>query len=385
MQANRNVMIMAAYMSVYGGNFIASLVALDEVLSKGGKDIIFVFPPLAKHREWCKRLVEKNITVLFLDPKLGRLKQTIELLKVAKKYHCGLIYTHFTQYDVVSALGCWLRPSLKLFWHVHSDFTGVGDSSSQYSLKNRLKAYMRNCIIGRKAALISVSEHLNERFLTLGKPTKLCIYLPNAVAKDRFIEESMNREEARFRMSITCQQVFVLLFGWHPQVKGMDIAVEAMRIARKSNQNLVLGIVVGEQCNEERAIEYINTHTNCSGREEWIVYLQPVEDVFLYHRAADIMLSSSRSEGFSYSILETLSIGNLVVNSDIRGTRWAKEHALTYTFISENAEDCSHALLEAAGQLSNMDHQRIKAQTMEDIAKQYDIRKWCQTVIGIFD
>ena len=132
---------------------------------------------------------------------------------------------------------------------------------------------------------------------------------------------------------------------------------------------------VGAGGNEEKLRAYIAENTACTGQEEYFVFLPPREDIFSLHEAADILISASRSEGFSYAILEMLSIGGKVVMSDIPGTRWAKEYAATINFASGDAERCAEAIETA----------RVMPVDSEAIAKAvrdaYSIDKWTVAVI----
>lgn len=381
-EKNNNVIVLAGYKAVYGGNFIPSLINLENTLLEQDINTIYVFPPLAKERDWCKKMIEEGKTILFLDPNSGKLEQVFKLIKWLKFYKCGIIYTHFSQYDIISSICSYLKTNTRLFMHVHSDFTGVSDSSKQ---QIKIKSYIRNRILGRKATLIPVSDHLREYFIKLGVPDNRCIYLPNGLSTNRLVQEPINRNELRMRLSLTSEQKLILSFGWEPHIKGVDIAVESIRLARISNPNLCLGIVIGNTYSEKQKwIDYINKSTKCTGIEDWIIYLEQKEDVFLYHKAADIMLSSSRSEGFSYTILESLSIGNPVVSSNLRGTNWARKYALTNVFASENITDCAHAILDAIKQSEGKNFELKKSQTIKRISEEYSIENWCKKISEIF-
>ncbi|MFJ7856238.1 glycosyltransferase family 4 protein [Peribacillus frigoritolerans] len=381
MKKNKNLIILAGYKAVYGGNFIPSLINLENTLLAQGINTIYVFPPLAKEREWCKRLIEEGKTILFLDPDSGKHEQVFKLIKWLKFYKCGIIYTHFSQYDIISSLSSYIKPNTRLFMHVHSDFTGISDSSNQ---QIKIKSYIRNRILGRRSTLISVSEHLREYFKNLGVSDNRSIYIPNGLSAKRPVNNTIDRDEFRLRLSLTNQQKLILLFGWEPYIKGIDIAVESLRIARESNPNLCLGIVIGNNYKKEKWIDYIKNNTNCTGLEDWIIYLQQKEDVFSYHNASDVMLSSSRSEGFSYTILEALSIGKPVVSSNLRGTNWARKYGLTHAFASEDINDCAHAILEAVKLSEDKDFELVKSQTIKKISEEYSIESWCNKISEIF-
>lgn len=113
------------------------------------------------------------------------------------------------------------------------------------------------------------------------------------------------------------------MFGWHTQVKGVDIALKAFKDLLHQHPNahllLVTSSAQGEDGTRKIAREFVDDDTLSK-----VIFLPPSQEVEKYHAAADIFLSSSRSEGFSYSILEALYLGELVVSSDLDGVQWAK-------------------------------------------------------------
>ena len=78
----------------------------------------------------------------------------------------------------------------------------------------------------------------------------------------------------------------------------------------------------------------------------WLSVIRPRDDVATIFAAADIFVSSSRDEGFSYSIGEAMASRLPVISSDIEGpaTYFAAEGVVT--FPSEDANALAAALRE---------------------------------------
>ena len=192
-------------------------------------------------------------------------------------------------------LAALLRPRLTLVLHQHSDFS----AGRRPGIRVRLRRAGLCCIdalLGRRLRQIYVNEAMPR-----GK-NSLCIR--NALAPNRFTDELWDRERTRRALGLPDGTAFALLFGWSPHIKGVDVAAEALRLLHAAGHTeFVLGVVGGRAYPEERLRAYIAETTGCTGQEAYLRFLPPLEDVFRYHRAADVMLSASRSEAFPYSIL----------------------------------------------------------------------------------
>jgi len=108
--------------------------------------------------------------------------------------------------------------------------------------------------------------------------------------------------------------------------------------------------------------------------------LPPVENVFDYHKAADIMLSASRSETFSYALAEALYARVPCVLSDIPGTRWAKDYETTLVFPVGDDAACAEALKKAAAGFSPAAFEAARQRAETDCS----IARWVDGVITVY-
>ena len=99
--------------------------------------------------------------------------------------------------------------------------------------------------------------------------------------------------------------------------------------------------------------------------------------MFACHRAADVYLSSSRKEAFSYGLLEAISQNTPIVVSDIEGTRWAMEYDKAAMYPVEDPAACANAI----GRAVEMGRRESNG---EDLVERYGIKKWCRAVMGVY-
>ena len=152
------------------------------------------------------------------------------------------------------------------------------------------------------------------------------------------------------------------------------------RIVEAGQAEWKLGVICGREMTCEKMPGWIKEHTSFSGSEDWILYLPPTEEIGRYHEASDIMLSSSRSETFSYSVLEALWFGKRCVISDIPGTEWASSYPSVSVFRSGDPVSCSEALLSSSAE-AGPDIEIIRRTIYAD----YALEDWTKQVLSVYD
>lgn len=310
----KTINIACSYASKYGGNFIPSILSLANEISKNNK-VIFSFPETAKDRNWCHYLQEKGYLVNFFRAETRHEIQDIKKINKANKV--DLIYTHFISTPIVKLLSPFSK-KLKMVIHVHSDFSaGVKNKSLITKIK---KALFTNAL-RKDAKYIYVSKSMMEQEKTMNS-----IYVRNALCLDRIPCKKLNKEEVLKRIKKKKGDIVFLAFGWSPKVKGIDITVKAFLEARQSFTQGAKLLIVCDDNGVDKCLSYLKNEINYDQKDDDIYFLNPSEDVFSYYELADVFISSSRSEGFSYSLLESLYFGLEALVSDIDSTLWSKQY-----------------------------------------------------------
>ena len=156
----------ASFPAPYGGNFIASLRALEVLCEKQGWTFVLALPAAAAKRDWCARLIADGCQVRFLPNNASVLRYSWVLAGLALSSNAVLIHTHFSLYDVAAwAARCLLRlrrRQLRVIWHVHSDFP------VRMTPLRRAKDLLKYRVMGRNVRIIAVSEHLRRQIIEAG-------------------------------------------------------------------------------------------------------------------------------------------------------------------------------------------------------------------------
>lgn len=365
LQNGKKMLLLCGYKSIYGGNFVPSLMALEEKLNTYGISCIYAFPKEARSRQWIAFLKTEGKNIVFFDINLSYKDFVLKLAKIVDDNQINYIHSHFTPI-LKMELFAKLHKEIKVFYHIHSDF-----SAGKKDIKQKLKTKLVYKLFSGNVVFFSVSKAFVEF-----NPKKI-FYVPNGLAKNRIACNHVGRKQVRDEYKVTDDEVLCEIFGWTPVVKGVDIAVNAIQeLNVQNNIKVKLAIVCGREMTVERMKKWISQNTNCSGEEDYLIYWEPKEDVFSYHEAADILISSSRSEGFSYSILEMLSLGKTCVVSDIPGVAWAKKYETTISFLTESVSGCVDALCKAID-----NNCRQNAEVADSVQKDFAIDAWIESII----
>lgn len=363
------VFLCGGYRASYGGSFIASLQRLEVRLNSDA--CVYVFHKSVSARPWCKVLMQRGAAVAFLDfdaPVLTRIK---DMLALIDRLNPDIIHVHFGEKVTPSICGL-LRPSICIFEHIHSDWS-MGRQGER-GLCGLTERFRRSVIklITHKNRKIAVSEKLAVQ--------NGAVYVPNGIDCGR-IYRTEDPREAKRKLGLNPEGIAVLVFGWSPEVKGVDIAAEAVgSLCRNTDLHLELLIVTGE--NPDAVRQWLSEHTVCD--LDFIHFLPPAEDVYRYHDAADIYLSASRSEGFSYTLCEALSIAKPCVSSDIPGVKWARDFKSVVFFESGDVQACAQAIMQAADSLQDAEKIHKQESDSKRIISEYSAEIWADRISELY-
>lgn len=358
--------IASSYSSKYAGNFIPSLFALAKKL-KENYQVIFSFPTSARNRFWVDYLLKNGFKVFFFINSSNK-KMIKSLKRINKENGVSLFYSHFISTPIVKMLSP-ISHKLKLILHIHSDFRC---GSNKLSFSSKIKRFVFDKCVRRDASYIYVSDVMKSEDNNCNS-----YYVRNALNVDRIIS---NEQKNKLDESIfSKEKIKFLTFGWSPETKGIDIVCDAfIRMKEEDRKKAILFIVVDEN-GEEKCINFVNKAINVDiEKYENIVLLEPQEDVFELYRQCDVFISSSRSEGFSYSILEALYFGLDVLASDIDGTRWA--HNLgTKLFSIKDTNELTNLMR------TSLALNRCPKVMQTDLAKLFSISTWVNEISSIIE
>jgi len=366
---------LAGFAAPYGGNFLASLLALEKACTEKNIRLLFIFSEEARLKNWCLKLIASGRDVYFLPTNVGLIQQAFTLLKIIKTKGVRIIHTHFSQYDVTAWLtGMVLRfygKKVLVIWHHHSDFP------QKNTILRPIKRFIKHHCIGRSVFIITVSEHLKQREIGWGMSSQRITTINNGIDFNRAITTSRSKSQVLSNLNIPKGRLFILMFGWNPPIKGVDVALNALIKVNAIRPEVILGIVGTDELRN-----YVQSFFN-GKLPEWICLMPPTEMPADYYQCASIFVSASRSEGFPYALCEAIINGCFVISSDIPGTNWAQSLPGFQFFPVGNFDSLSKTILKVISQTEE-ERFRLIDNARQAILKEYDIARWCRRILEFY-
>ena len=355
----KNVLLICGYAAPYKGNFIPSLEYLEDTY-KDGK-MVYMFPENAKNVVWMADFQE-NHCVYFMSMGFFGKKVNWKILKELKNIlqieDIKIIHTHFLvyNYSLFVAKHTFAR-NIRMIAHIHNQFAIPSTKSAP--IKKFVMENTYDTIIGVSK---SVAEGLNRQI-----KHKDITYIDNAICfsrLDTYEKISLRDNE---------NQKVVLMAGWPALVKGVDIAAQAILELRNDGCDIKLCIM---QSGDFEQTQHCVTEA-IGSYPDWVEILPPREDVATYYNAADIFLSASRTEAFSYCLVEAAYCTPMLITSDIPGPSDLKIDGME-KFVSEDVEDLAHKMKELL--VISMDVEERKY----NVIRLYELRHWAEAIAELY-
>lgn len=361
-----NVLILADYRTPCSGNFIGSLYDLAKKFKFSGiGELVFVFP---EEKPWINLLRKQDCKTYFVDPNANNSIETIK--RIVEDESIDLIHIHFgfMQRKIVDAFGG--SDNVQIIIHDHMDY--VSDDIMIKALARQVASSLYYRL--KKVSVISVMAKKSKGYFLLGKRN---YHIPNGLSYTRYIDTNTDVENVRQKLNLEQKKVCLLL-GWHAKWKGVDIAIQVAEKLYQEDKSWVIAIVGYGENPPVEVIKKLEQLSGVYGFESFVRFLQSTEDIFSYDKMADVCLSASRKEAFSYGVLEAISQNTPVVISDIEGTKWANAYNKCFEYATEDAEACKAAVLKA------FDTKTLDSNSIE-IIENYSIDLWIDSILKVYN
>ncbi len=354
--------------SPYLGNFMSGqLVLADAVARDLGLATHLVLAQGALGQPWLAELDRPHLSWSIL-PGRGRRTRLRHLERVVREHGGAIVHSHFTEADLEAALVAH-RCRARCVWQMHTGF-------ESYSLRQRAKDLVKVHALGRRVdRLIAVSEWIASLARRRGFPNDRVVVLPNAIVLERFARLP-DRTAARARFGLPPDAHVALALAWWPEAKGADVVVDALRrLAADSGGPPPIGLLVGE----ERLESFVRSAL--PDEVPWLRLTRFVEDAAWLYAAADVFVSASRHEGYSYAVGEALACGLPVVLTDIDGTRLYADAPGAFVFHVDDPEGLAARLADL---LADPDRQALGAANRSWAHDHLGIDRWCSRMTALY-
>jgi glycosyltransferase involved in cell wall biosynthesis len=357
----------------YPGSFIDALLSLSTYCrNRMQLETFCLFPERARGRKWLQRLDAERVLYDFI-PKSRTV--VFDVHSLLKSYNTLVFHTHFFLYDMaVIFLKLLFYKSSRVVWHLHG--------MSELTLAQRAKDIFKVKILGNYYGdqFISVGHGVYQDALIRGFREDKLILAYNGIDINRFIMNAELGYSFRESLGISKEHYVFLLIGWSPIRKGVDIFIRAAEELYKKNNQKVLFLVVGRK----QAREFISSLPQSSRLGPALRLIDPVEDFSLLLNSIDVLVSASRSEGFSYAILEAMAARRLILCSDIAGVpKELKQVRGVRLFPSEDWKMLSE-LMEKVQSLSPVEREPLRDANFRYVADNFSLERWTEQMGSIY-
>ena len=368
---NKTILHLTDYGAPYAGNFIASLTALESLLDSNEAKTVYVLPSRASDRVWAQEMAQTH-DVRFL--KNGGFFSYLRQVRVLlKETNADVLHEHFIHFS--EKLAAWFasktcghRVETVLHLHNHIELP----KSPLLRLPHML--YFRSV-----SRFVCCSESVAAHIIADGVTKERVRVAQNAIAFERL---DCFDSSVRASLHLPQQAKLALMFGYNYSIKGVDLAVNAVRLLRE-REGLPVTLAVALSSNLEQVRLRICAELGVSDVPDWILLLPPREDVSSYYRMADVFLSPSRQEGFCYALVEAAYCRTPVLASAINAQ---KDLALPKSafFPPEDVEALASALLRVLSEEHTASRAQALEQAGERVRQTYALSRWAERVLAAY-
>lgn len=354
------------YFADFKGSFINQLELLADKIKRSGGQCTFIFPKQAKELLWCTDLQMRH-KIYFVSCINWRTRNVVkkELISIFNIEKPNLIHSHFDGYDVsISKVSPFNSVQI---YHRHNEFdvSNLTWYKKLYALAHiKYKMYyLRN-----GGYSIFISEDMYSEFLSKQ-------YVKKEKAKIIFngiSTFSLENHKVTFKI-FDKKVVFSLIGNWHR--KGGDIIFEAIKTINENENKVILACLISDERLNKIKKDNKTLPT-------WLVPLRITNNIEEYFSFADLFISASRKETFSYALAEAVYFGLPCISSDINGVQWSKELKSVRFFESENIK----ALIkEIEFSLVNEIDNSVLVNDKETIKNKFSDNVWCINILSFYN
>lgn len=359
----KNILQYMEYAASYKGNFINSIMYLEEKINDQGSQMIYLFPKETENKEWIKGLINNNKKVYFLSNSM--LKNISIVKKIIKENNIGLIHIHFADYKRYLILKAASLLSGKVYFisHFHNHYEKRKNKLVEVILKNLKKSDY----------YIGVGDSVAKGLQEAGFPESKVKFIPNAIDFSRL---DKYEEVDKDKMGIKGKKV-VLMFGFPYLRKGVDLVIEALKpIAQKHNIVLLISLATDIKNQvKESIIDQLGQVP------EWIKLIEARNDIATYYNIADVFVSAGREEGLCYSVIEAAYCNPLISVSKIPGNVLDIPYIFSHdvTDIDKNRENLLKALY-----MDEEEKRKCLEEQKNFVTTNYSLDNWSEANVNLY-
>lgn len=203
------------------------------------------------------------------------------------------------------------RHQVPCVWHLRELFVDVG---GEMKVPRGTKPWVRSRFFRYADRLIANSGSVARNLLGDASHRRALV-VPNGV-EDRFFQQAMAKEEARFRLGLPLEGTVLGVPGTLRPMKGHPFFFRAVEALLKEDKTLRVAVT---GAGERAYVEQIRGLVQELGIERQVIFLGSIDDMPTFYRACDVACVSSVAEPFGRIIVEAFASGTPVIATSVGG------------------------------------------------------------------
>ena len=338
-----------------------------------GSGMAYVFPRRSAIVPWTQEMMRQKNNVYLIE-RDGFFAYSRQIRRLLKETEATILHEHFIHYPqklaaLLAAKTCGHRVKIVLHLHSHIELP-----------RSPLRRLPHTLLFRSVARFVCCSRSVAEHLIADGVARDRVRVAENAIAFER-----LDAFDPHIRKSLALppDAKLALMFGYDFEGKGVDLAVEAVRLLRiRTGLPAVLAVVLSSR--REEALAKLFSQLGVDALPDWIRLLPPREDVASYYHMADAFLSPSRQEGFCYALIEAAYCQTPVLASAIDAQ---KDLALPQNafFPPQDAGALSAAIERVFSKTDAPDRAETLAAAKRRVVESYSLARWAEQVLAAYE
>jgi glycosyltransferase involved in cell wall biosynthesis len=202
----------------------------------------------------------------------------------------------------------------------------------------------------------------------------------NGINTRHFVSDDAARRTTRKAFGVSDDETVFLALGYNPRIKGVDIFMEAAAKAVEQGAAKSIFVVIGRDATRD----FVAQRPECARLGASLRIIAPTERFGELLNGIDVLVSPSRSEGFSYALAEAMSSQKLVLVSDILGMReiYGRAHG-AWLYTPHNSAALAN-LIARVGRLSVNERAHLGEMNRNYIVERHSLETWCEAMGNLY-
>ncbi len=261
------------------------------------------------------KAVEKGITLHYLDSKvLPKILRVTKLVRLIRDLRPSVTHSYMPGANVALSLLRGFFRDVPVVWGIRASTYG------QFKINKKEKFFwwLQEKLFTRADLIICNSNAGKDYILKKGCPRDLIQVVANGVDSSKFFPEEKLGLQFRDENLDGFQGKVVGMLSRFDLLKGHE---DFLHLAASLSENFPSAryVIVGSHSNKNK--QMLIDLSNKLGITKSVVILDDVESSVSVLNAVDVLVSTSKSEGFPNVILEAMACGTPVVATDVGDTK----------------------------------------------------------------